>query len=27
MVKIIFVVTVPDFFSRDPLQIHLDFLK
>jgi len=27
MVKNIFVVTVPDFSSRDPLQIHLDFLK
>jgi hypothetical protein len=27
MAKIIFVVAAPDFFSRDPVDIHLDFLK
>jgi len=25
MAKIIFVVAAPDFFSRDPVDIHLDF--
>jgi len=27
MVKLIFVVAATDFFSRDPVDIHLDFLK
>ena len=27
MAKIIFVVAAPDFFSRDPVDIHLDFRR
>jgi len=27
IMKLAFVVAVPDFFSRDPLNIHLCFLK
>jgi len=27
LVKIIFVVAAPDFSSRDPVDIHLDFSK
>jgi len=27
LMKLAFVVAVPDFFSRDPLNIHLYFLK
>jgi len=25
--KLVFVVAVPDFLSRDPLNVHLCFLK